>query len=157
MTVSEDQCDCINHTVSCVLSRFMILTHIPTNFRRVTTPLGKHLPTLPGSWMVVFAAAINATDSWMSFPAACKEAAELSNASPTPPDEIAKLFNLLLSLIKLLTAINDGGQVFRPASHISLLDYGVSSDWIFTLTRRGVAKPSLLPSQVLQSLRINNI
>ena len=44
------------------------------------------------------AAVINAILSSIVLFAAIREEADLSNASPIPPDEIAKLFNLLLSV-----------------------------------------------------------
>lgn len=44
------------------------------------------------------AAVINAIDSSIVLFAAISEEADLSNASPMPPDEIAKLFKLLLSV-----------------------------------------------------------
>lgn len=59
------------------------------------------VPTLSASWTTVFAAVINAIVSSNVLLAAAIEDAERSNASPIPPDDIAKLFNLLLSGITL--------------------------------------------------------
>ena len=49
----------------------------------------------------VFAAVIRAIVSSNVFPAADIEEADLCSASPMPPDEIAKLFRLLLSTRKV--------------------------------------------------------
>ena len=57
----------------------------------------KAVPTESGSCTTVLAAVIQAIDSSKVLLAASEEA-ERSNASPIPPDEIAKLFNLLLSV-----------------------------------------------------------
>lgn len=58
----------------------------------------KAVPTESGSCTTVLAAVIKAIDSSKVLLAAASEEAERSNASPIPPDEIAKLFNLLLSV-----------------------------------------------------------
>jgi Na+/serine symporter len=51
----------------------------------------------------VFAAVVSAIVSSSVFPAAFIAAAERNKASPMPPEEMAKLFNLLLSVANLLT------------------------------------------------------
>ena len=52
-------------------------------------------------------------------------------------------------IIRLLTIIvyqiyNYSGQVFLPISYVSLLDYSVSSDCIFTLINRGIGESTIL-------------
>ena len=61
------------------------------------------------------------------------------------------------SLLTITTNHNShySGKDFHPYSHISFLDYSVSSDCIFYLQKsRGVARVNMLPYQLLQSLRI---
>ena len=100
------------------LDHLWLLTDIAICLRHITVPLGITLPTFSGSWITVFAAVIRAILSSMVFPPACKAEAERISASPTPFEEIAKLFNLLLSRDSGTDRLH-GGQVFRPASHIS--------------------------------------
>ena len=119
--------------------------------RRYMDTVFSVVPTFCGSCTVEFIAVTRAADSSNVLLAAARPEADLVNASPKPSEEIAKLFSLLLSPRNQMATdrIKYGGQAFRPASHISLLDYSVSSDCIFTLVpairSRGTAKPTMLP------------
>ena len=66
----------------------------------------KAVPTLSGFWTTVFAPVINAIDSSNVLFAAASEEAERVNASPIPPDEIAKRFPTSLNLSTIEIALS---------------------------------------------------